>query len=165
VSRHTKACVSHSIHLPILYSLGYLLAPPPLIQVLTNTKAPYNVSLPTAAIAASAFSPPGLATMVRGVATLNKNRNLLISLLRETKGVGRILGANHANFVLAEILGEDGTPSNPTALNAYKSMAEDSGVVVRFRGSEKGCEGVLRITVGTEEECRTAVKKLAERLR
>ena len=31
-------------------------------------------------------------------------------------------------------------------------MAEQRGVVVRFRGKELGCEGCLRITVGTEDE-------------
>ena len=140
--------------------LGYLLAPPPLIQILTNTKAPYNISLPTASLAQSALSLPGLTSMARAVFTLNENRSLLISLLQDIPNVGRILGGNSANFVLVQIL-KDGKPNNEVAVTVYKTMAESRGVVVRFRGGEKGCEGCLRITVGTEAECREAVKQLS----
>jgi histidinol-phosphate aminotransferase len=135
-----------------------------LIQILTNTKAPYNVSLPTAAIGLSALSVEGLASMSRSVATLNDNRDTLIASLKKVKGVGRILGGNHANFVLAEILDADGKPSNSVALSVYKTMAETKGVVVRFRGTERGCQGCLRITVGTAEECQTAVQRIEELL-
>jgi histidinol-phosphate aminotransferase len=144
--------------------LGYLLAPPPLVQILTNTKAPYNISVPTASLGASAFSPSGLKCMSSNSSTLNANRSILISSLSEIKGVGRILGSNHANFVLVEILDEEGRVSNKQANEVYKTMAESRGVVVRFRGSEKGCEGCLRITVGTEEECMMAVKQLRDLL-
>lgn len=145
--------------------LGYLLAPPPLIQILTNTKAPYNVSVPTASIAAQAVSPAGLSSMQRTVETLISNRDYLISELKSIPAVGRIIGGNHANFVLCEILdGPDGKPSNERAVKTYKEMAEHRGVVVRFRGHEIGCEGCFRITVGTREECETLIKQLKELL-
>ncbi|WWC69440.1 uncharacterized protein I206_103379 [Kwoniella pini CBS 10737] len=99
--------------------------------------------------------------MSLSVATLNQNRKALIESLSKVKSVGRVLGGNHANFVLCEILDEDGKPSNKKAVEVYKTMAESRGVVVRFRGSERGCEGCLRITVGTEEECQEAVKQIA----
>lgn len=139
---------------------GYLLAPPPLVQILTNTKAPYNISVPTASLAASAVSPAGLKCMSDITSTLKANRLRLISSLSGVKGVGRILGGNHANFVLVEILDGQGKPSNQRAFEVYKTMAESRGVVVRYRGSETGCEGCLRITVGTEEECAKAVEQL-----
>jgi len=135
------------------------------VQILTNTKAPYNISVPTASLAASAVSPPGLKTMSNNVETLNVNRSNLIKSLSQMKGVGRILGGNQANFVLAEVVDEEGRPSNKRAVEVYKTMAESRGVVVRFRGSEKGCEGCLRITVGTDEECNEALKHLEELLR
>lgn len=140
--------------------LGYLLASPPLIQILTNTKAPYNISLPTASLAAAAVSTPGLLSMSRAVAMLNENRKYLIKALSETKGIGRILGGNHANFVVAQVVDAEGKPSNKLALHVYKTMAESRGVVVRFRGTEIGCEGCLRVTVGTEDECKTAVEQI-----
>jgi len=38
-------------------------------------------------------------------------------------------------------------------------------VVVRYRGSELGCQGCLRITVGTEEENKTVLAKLEKVLK
>ncbi|KAL7418771.1 histidinol-phosphate transaminase [Cryptotrichosporon argae] len=143
--------------------LGYLLASPELVQVLTNAKAPYNVSVPTASLARRALGPAGRAVMHAHVDTLNANRTALVEALAQVDGVGKVLGGNDANFVLVQIL-KDGKPSNDTAQRVYKTMAETKGVVVRFRGNELGCEGCLRITVGTEDECRTAVEKIAELL-
>ena len=42
----------------------------------------------------------------------------------------------------------------------YKALAEHEGVVVRYRGSEPGCTGCLRITVGTDAENTTALATL-----
>ena len=145
-------------------SLGYLLAPPPLIQILLNTKAPYNISLPTASLGLSAVSDAGLTEMSRVVSTLNENRTQLISALESIDGVGRILGGNHANFVLAQIVNATGSPDNARAVHVYKTLADTRGVVVRFRGKEPGCEGCLRITVGTMEECDAVVERLKETL-
>nr|XP_019042664.1 histidinol-phosphate transaminase [Kwoniella bestiolae CBS 10118]OCF21594.1 histidinol-phosphate transaminase [Kwoniella bestiolae CBS 10118] len=164
VNDYANVCVTQTLSKSFglaAIRLGYLLAPPPLIQILTNTKAPYNVSLPTASLALSALSIEGIATMSLAVATLNQNRKSLINSLSQIKSVGRIMGGNHANFVLCEILDDQGKPSNPKAVEVYKTMAESRGVVVRFRGSERGCEGCLRITVGTEEECQEAARQIA----
>lgn len=101
--------------------------------------------------------------MTTTVKTLNHNRDILIDGLSRLDGVGRILGGNEANFVLVEIV-DGGKPSNEKATRIYKTMAESLGVVVRFRGNEIGCEGCLRVTVGTEEECAMAVERIAELL-
>ena len=129
-----------------------------------NAKSPYNVSLPTASIATRALSTPGLLAMSRSVATLNQNRVALVKQLESIPRVGKILGGNHANFVLAQICDTNGKPSNEVALEVYQTMAESRGVVVRFRGKEVGCEGCLRITVGTQKECATAVEQLRDLL-
>ena len=144
--------------------LGYLLASPPLVRILLNTKAPYNISLPTASLGLSAVSDAGLTQMCRAVTILNRNRSALISALKSVQGVGRILGGNHANFLLTEIVGADGKVDNARALRVYKTLADTRGVVVRFRGNEPGCEACLRITVGTEEECDAVVERLKETL-
>lgn len=102
--------------------------------------------------------------MANAVATLNNNRNALIAGLETITGIGKIIGGNDANFVLAQVIDQEGKPSNPRALEVYKTMAEHRGVVVRYRGSENGCEGCLRVTVGTEEECQTALQQLSDLL-
>jgi histidinol-phosphate aminotransferase len=50
------------------------------------------------------------------------------------------------------------------AQRVYLTLAEEEGVVVRYRGSEIGCQGCLRITVGTKEEKAVALEKLRKTL-
>ncbi|KAJ7089226.1 pyridoxal phosphate-dependent transferase [Mycena belliarum] len=144
--------------------LGVALAQPPLIQVLTNTKAPYNISTPTSHIALSALRPDSIATMRSKIAELVASRASLIADLASlaSLGVGPAIGGNDANFVVFPIVGAGGRPDNDRAQRLYRLLAEENGVVVRYRGSEPGCEGCLRITVGTQEENRTALSKIRE---
>ncbi|KAK0744162.1 pyridoxal phosphate-dependent transferase [Schizothecium vesticola] len=116
--------------------LGAAFAAEPVARVLNNLKAPYNISSPTAAVAEYALSPAGLEAMRRNRGALVAQRERLV---RELGGVEGMLDAG-------------GRPSNEVAVGVYERLAEEKGVVVRFRGREVGCEGCLRITVGTEEE-------------
>lgn len=143
--------------------VGIAIGHPDLIQILNNTKAPYNIGTPSALLAAEALSDEGLAKMHEYRKRLISQRNVVIEKLKEMEGTGRILGGNDANFVLVEIL-KDGKPSNDRALAVYKNMAESLGVVVRFRGMEYGCESCLRVTIGTEEENVTMLDMLKKAL-
>jgi len=144
--------------------LGIAFASPPLIQVLNNIKAPYNVSSTTAALGMRAFSDEGLTLVHRNIETLKKNRTWLQDALLQLDDIIAILGAGHANFLMAQVSSrEDRTkPDNVRAQKVYKRMAEDEKVVVRFRGTEVGCEGCLRITVGTRDECEAVVARLKQ---
>ena len=130
-------------------SLGIAISSPEIIQVLNNIKAPYNISTPTASLALRALSPTGLSLFRRNIQTLLENRQYLLTELPKLDGIVGILGANEANFVFAQV-----------GNRAYTHMAEEDKVVVRFRGTEYGCEGALRITVGTREECERVLEKL-----
>lgn len=155
--------------------LGIALAPIPIVQILSNTKAPYNVSLPTAHLASKALTPESLDLWRKNVRTIKHNRSALISSLSSLSkstlpdgtllGVGPIIGSNDANFIMVRIL-ERGTkvgevrPDSARAQKVYKYLAEKVGVVVRYRGNEMGCEGCLRITVGTAEENEVVLERL-----
>ncbi|QRW10664.1 aminotransferase class I and II protein [Ceratobasidium sp. AG-Ba] len=143
--------------------LGVALAQPPLIQILTNTKAPYNISTPSASLALAALSAEGVVNMKEKIQVLNSNRAKLLQGLAELAplGVGKVIGGNHANFVIVPILSKNGgEPDNTRSSVAYKRLAEELGVVVRFRGNEYGCKACLRITVGSEEEVTVVLERL-----
>lgn len=148
--------------------LGIAYAQAGLIQIMNNTKAPYNISVPTAHLASLALSPAGLDKMRANVRTLLQNRDRLIEDLKKVQGVGPIIGANEANFVMATILdapaSAGGKPDNQRAGLLYKRMAEERGLVVRNRSSELGCAGCLRITVGTADENRRCVELITQLL-
>ncbi|TAQ91064.1 hypothetical protein B7494_g611 [Chlorociboria aeruginascens] len=131
--------------------LGAAFTSPPIASLLNNLKAPYNVSSPTSVIASQALQV-GLAVMRENVARIVKQRERLLVELPRIKGIGRFRGGTASNFLLVEILDKQGKPDNFTALQVYEKLAENRGVVVRFRGKEHGCLGCLRITVGTEDE-------------
>lgn len=101
----------------------------------------------------------GLATMRAHRSAILAQRARLVAALPSFPGIGRLLGGLDANFLVIQVLdrparfGQEGArPSNPAAQAVYRRLAEEKGVVVRYRGKEAGCEGGLRVTVGTEAE-------------
>ncbi|KAH7910682.1 aminotransferase class I and II-domain-containing protein [Hygrophoropsis aurantiaca] len=143
--------------------LGVALAQPPLIQILTNTKAPYNISTPTAQLALAALSDDAVSGMRQKVGTLVSSRSGLLKSLENLSplGVGPSIGGNDANFVVVPILNQQTREAdNVRSEGVYKALAEKHKVVVRFRGKEAGCTGCLRITVGTTEENQTLMREL-----
>ncbi|KAG6379691.1 pyridoxal phosphate-dependent transferase [Boletus reticuloceps] len=149
--------------------LGIALAQPPLIRVLSNAKAPYNISAPTAHLALAALEPAAIQGMRDKIRTLLASRDKLKASLESLAdlGVGKSIGGNDANFLVIPILDPTtGAPDNSRSARVYKTLAEEKGgdeswVVVRYRGGEPGCEGCLRMTVGSEEENAMLLKRLA----
>ncbi|TCD65201.1 hypothetical protein EIP91_002987 [Steccherinum ochraceum] len=119
--------------------LGIAIAHPALIQVLTNTKAPYNISAPTASLALSALQPDAVTSMRQKVSQLVASRGALLKELAKLSalGLGPSIGGNDANFVVVPVLEKNGNgkPDNTRAHAIYKTLAEEEGVVVRYRGS------------------------------
>ncbi|KAF7931711.1 uncharacterized protein EAE98_004447 [Botrytis deweyae] len=132
--------------------LGAAFASVEVAALLNNLKAPYNISSPTEALASQALKEDGLSVMTAHKEKIVEQRERLLNELPKVKGVGRFRGGVASNFLLVEILNENGQPDNEVARKAYESLAENRGVVVRFRGKEHGCLGCVRITVGTEDE-------------
>ncbi|KAL0933165.1 histidinol-phosphate aminotransferase [Colletotrichum truncatum] len=132
--------------------LGAAFTSPPIARLLNAMKAPYNISSPTSALACYAVSEKGLAVMRDNRTKILAQRDRIIAELPKIPGVGRLRGGTESNFLLYEMLNAEGKPDNVTALAVYERLAENKGVVVRFRGKEHGCLGCLRITIGTEDE-------------
>ncbi|KKA28436.1 hypothetical protein TD95_003044 [Thielaviopsis punctulata] len=147
--------------------LGAAFTSPPIARLLNSLKAPYNISSPTSALAQYAVST-GLDVMRSNRSKIVAQRERLITELPKIPGVGRLRGGVDSNFLLYEMLNAQGEPDNAVAQAVYTGLAEEKGVVVRFRGKEHGCNGCLRITVGTEDEVSrllAAIKKALEEVR
>ncbi|KAI0065288.1 histidinol-phosphate aminotransferase [Artomyces pyxidatus] len=147
--------------------LGIALAQPSLIQILTNTKAPYNISTPTATLALRALSDDSLVQMRSKLERLGTQRTALRLELQKLAplGVGEAIGGGDANFLVVPILARGSREAdNDRAVRVYKTLAEEEGVVVRYRGGERGCRGCLRITVGSEDENEIVIAKLQKTL-
>lgn len=142
--------------------LGAAFTDPAIATLLNNMKAPYNIPNPTSEIATLALQEAGLKVMRSNLARILAQRDRLLSELPKIKGVGRFRGGTKSNFLLVEILDQQGDPDNVTALKVYEKLAENRGVVVRFRGKEHGCLGCLRITVGTEVEVTRFIKEIGD---
>lgn len=136
--------------------LGAAFTDPAIARLLNSLKAPYSISSPTSQLARAALSAKHLSVMRQKKDLIIAQRDRLLRELPKIPGVGNFLGGTASNFLLVEMLDapreRGGKPSNETALAVYESLAEEKGVVVRFRGKEYGCLGCLRITVGTEKE-------------
>jgi len=136
--------------------LGAAFTSPEIARLLNNLKAPYNISSPTTAVASAALAPENIKVMRANRAKILTQRERLLVELPKIEGIGDFLGGQASNFLLVEILDKardrGGKPSNAVALTVYEGLAENRGVVVRFRGKEEGCTGCLRVTVGTEKE-------------
>lgn len=149
--------------------LGAAFSSPDIAGLLNNLKAPYNISSPTSALATAALESENLAVMRENRAKILSQRDRLMKELPKISGIGRFLGGTDSNFLLVEILDgprqSGGRPDNVTALAVYEILAEQRRVVVRFRGKELGCEGCLRITVGTEREVTIFLEEMAAALR
>lgn len=142
--------------------LGFAFSSPELNQILSNTKAPYNISAPTAALAIKALSEESV-DMMRAHANkiLLGRRSLLDAFAEMTSDLGPYVGGLDANFVMVPVLNrQTGKPDNVRAEKVYQTLAESQGVVVRFRGKELGCEGCLRVTVGTDEENKALIERM-----
>lgn len=144
--------------------LGVAFTSPEIARLLNSLKAPYNISNPTSEIALQALKPRHLKVMRKNKAAIVVQRTRLLDEMPNIPGVGRFLGGQDANFLLVEFLNapadQGGKPDNEVALKVYEALAEEKGVVVRFRGKELGCTGCLRITVGTEKECSRFLESL-----
>ena len=138
-----------------------------IIQLFNNLKAPYNISSPTAYLANQGLGPAGLEIMATHLTSILAQRDRLVrefARLRKLGKVGQVIGGLDANFIMIQILDKSGQVSNDAARALYTRLAEGEGVVVRFRGSETGCFGCLRVTVGTESEVDLVLAKFEQLL-
>lgn len=130
--------------------LGLLAAPVDLMRWLRRVLSPYSVNSLALACLPAALSDK--AYLENYVAEVLSARAEFESVLDE---VGLRRWHSRANFVLVDI----GLPHSE-----FTRLMRNAGVLVRDRSSDPGCDGCVRITIGTREQMRQAAVALRETL-
>lgn len=117
--------------------VGMAFAAPWIIRLMSNIKYPYNINSITQKIVMQRLGEdPGQA-----ITAIRKERERISSAIQDCPGVIRVYPSD-ANFILVKFVDPDATFRKLTGC----------GIIVRDRSRVAGCEGCLRITVGTPSE-------------
>ena len=127
--------------------VGLAISNPLIINTFRQVKYPYNIGTDTIAAALEALR----AFDDRQITEIISQRELLAVEFKKL-GYVRKVWPSDANFLLVEF--DDA--------NAVYDLLLAGGVIVRNRSNVKGCEGCLRITVGTPVENEKMIKILAQ---
>jgi histidinol-phosphate aminotransferase len=119
--------------------VGFAFAAPECIRALTSIKMPYNVNALSQQVAISRLSQPEV--FERQVSQIVSERQRLTQALSGLPSVQKVY-PSEANFVLVRC-------RDATSLFEW---LKSQGIVVRDRSKEIGCQGCVRITVGTPEQ-------------
>ncbi len=121
--------------------IGWAYAPPAVIDVLNRVRSPFNVSLLGQAAAVAALAEPGWLEAGRA-----HNTHWRAWLAAELEAAGLRVWPSEGNFFLVD-------HGSVAAADAAEAAFQARGVVVRKMGSYD-LPHCLRITIGTEQECR-----------
>ncbi|TXK51908.1 histidinol-phosphate transaminase [Pontibacter qinzhouensis] len=128
--------------------LGLAFASEELIQLLDKIKPPYNINEATQELALQALEKSeDLRYMIEEIV---QERELLAHALPRLSSVLHVYPSD-ANFLLVKV----------TDANGMYNYLVENGIVVRNRSSLPGCEGCLRISVGTLEENQKLLQVMA----
>ena len=127
--------------------LGLAFAAEPIAQLFARVKYPYNVNGPTQQeVMRRLETEPHDAHVAEGVA----QRQMLAKALSDLACVVKVFESD-ANFLLVKVTDAD---------KIYDQLVAE-GIIVRNRNKVVGCEGCLRLTVGTPHENQRLLKVLS----
>lgn len=128
--------------------VGLAFASKEIIHYMSNIKYPYNVNEAAQQLALQGLD--NIEQINEWTKTTIQQREWLVQELNKLENVEKVFPSD-ANFLLVKV----------TEANTIFHYLQSHGIIVRNRSNVKGCEGCLRITVGTEDEN----KKLLETLK
>lgn len=117
--------------------LGVAFACEEIISIMSRVKYPYNINVTTQRIVLEQLQE----SRTEQIEEIIRERNTLSTELSRLSIVKKVYPSS-ANFLLIEV-------EEPKAI--YDNLIEQ-GIIVRDRSSVIGCEGCLRVTIGTPQE-------------
>ncbi len=127
--------------------LGLAFGSKEIINLMNNVKYPYNINEATQQLALQALM--NVEQVNQWTKTTIEQRSWLEVELSKLPLAEKIFPSD-ANFILAKI----------TDANDVFTYLQHKGIIVRNRHTTKGCEGCLRITVGTAAENQALIEAL-----
>lgn len=127
--------------------IGFAFADPQIVAAMGRIKYPYSVNVITERLVLQELERSAVRT--EQIATLIDERKKLVAALEKMPLIRRVF-ASAANFVLVRV-------DEPREV--YDKLIE-RGIIVRDRSKIAGCEGCLRLTVGTPDENRVLIDAL-----
>jgi len=128
--------------------VGILAGPAEQMRLIRRNSSPYSVN--AVALAALPIALADLQHVDRYVSQVKHGRGRLAT---ELQSLGIHSWPSQANFLLVRI-GE--------SHRAFVAAMRQPGVLVRDRSDDPGCEGCVRITIGTEEQTEQLIRALRE---
>ena len=117
--------------------LGLAFAHPSIIELFSNVKYPYNINLAGMERAAELLER----NVADEIALIKEERSRVMQQLSQMECVERVYPSD-ANFLLVKVA---------DAKAMYDALIQEQ-IIVRDRSHVPGCEGCLRITIGTPQE-------------
>ena len=130
--------------------IGMLAGDARLIGYLRKVSSPYNVNGVALAVLPEALADSGYTEWY--AAQVHEGRERVFAALRE---LSVRTWPSAANFILMDI-----GPRH----KQFCAVMREKGVLLRDRSSDPGCEGYVRITIGTEEHVTRGIQALRETL-
>ncbi len=131
--------------------LGLLAGPESLLHWTRRVLSPYSVNMVALTALQSALTHPEAQSYLDWyVAEVKESRTAFLAALTE---IGLAWWPTEANFVLVNM--------GPSHKHFASSMREQ-GILVRDRSADPGCDGLVRITIGTRAQMRLAVAAIQE---
>jgi histidinol-phosphate aminotransferase len=157
---HGETLLAHSVRSPNLFvartfskayglaglRVGVLVGDSRQMAMVRRVASPYNVNAVALAVLPDALQDTAYVECY--AAEVRRNRNLLE---QELAVLGLHYWPSRGNFVLVRI-----GPSHEEFVRSLRGR----GILVRDRNSDPGCEGAVRLTVGSDEHTRTLISAL-----
>ncbi len=125
--------------------LGLAFASEYIVALMSKVKYPYNINIITQALVSELLDRP----VDGAVAQIIAERERVAAAISSASVVRRIYPSD-ANFLLVEV---------DDAAKVYDALIDEK-IIVRDRSRVAGCQGCLRITIGTPEENDRLIEKM-----
>ena len=126
--------------------IGVIVGEATQMEMVRRVASPYNVNAVALAVLPEALQDTDYVEQY--AAGVRRNRKVLENALRD---LGLHYWPSHGNFVLVRI---------GALHNTFVSSLRERGILVRDRNSDPGCEGCVRLTVGSDDHTRALIAAL-----